>query len=257
MINNKTVNIAAIALLMALITVQITIGLSSWYYALLLFVFTALKAYGSATLSAQFFIKTTCQGGRESGAVAITFDDGPLPGMTDQILNLLNSYQVKATFFCIGKRVVANPEILKKIHEQNHLIGNHSFLHGHLFSLQPAGKIYEELRLTDEAIEKVIQTKPRFFRPPYGVTNPNVAQAILKGNYITTGWSIRSMDTVIKDEEKLFQSVTKKLRAGDVILFHDFSETTVAVLPRVIDHIFKSGLKVVRLDELLNEKPYA
>ncbi len=257
MINNKTVNIAAIVLLMALITVQITIGLSNWYYALLLFVFTALKAHGSATLSAQFFIKTTCQGGRESGAVAITFDDGPLPGMTDQILNLLNSYQVKATFFCIGKRVVANPEILKKIHEQNHLIGNHSFLHGHLFSLQSAGKIYEELRLTDEAIEKVIQAKPRFFRPPYGVTNPNVAKAIQKGNYITTGWSIRSMDTVIKDEEKLFQSVTKKLRAGDVILFHDFSETTIAILPRVIDHIFKSGLKVVRLDELLNEKPYA
>ena len=61
----------------------------------------------------------------------------------------------------------------------------------------------------------------------------------------------------LEDEEKLFQSVTKKLRAGDVILFHDFSETTIAILPRVIDHIFKSGLKVVRLDELLNEKPYA
>lgn len=254
--NNKTVTISTAAILLALITVHIAIGLSLWYYVLLFFVFTAIKAYGSVTLSSEFFIKTRCKGTTQSGSVAITFDDGPLPGMTDRILSILSSYRVKATFFCIGNRVVQNPELLKKIHEQDHLVGNHSFLHGNLFSLQSAEKIHEELRLTDAIIEKTIQVRPRFFRPPYGVTNPNVAKAIRKGNYITTGWSIRSMDTVIRKEEKLFQSVTKNLQAGDVILFHDFSETTIAILPRVIDYIAKRGLKVARLDELLNEKPY-
>lgn len=255
--NNKTVTITTVIILIALITIHLSIGLSLWYYVLLLFVFTGIKAYGSVTLSASFFINTKCKGTIQSGAVAITFDDGPLPGMTDRILSILNTYQIRATFFCIGNRVVKNPELLQKIHEQDHLVGNHSFLHGNLFSLQSAEKINDELRLTDAIIEKTIQVKPRFFRPPYGVTNPNVAKAIRKGNYMTTGWSIRSMDTVIRNEEKLFQSVTKNLQAGDVILFHDFSETTIAILPRVIDYIIKRGLKVARLDELLNEKPYA
>jgi peptidoglycan/xylan/chitin deacetylase (PgdA/CDA1 family) len=98
--------------------------------------------------------------------------------------------------------------------------------------------------------------KPRFFRPPYGVTNPNLARAIRKGSYVTMGWSVRSFDTITPDTEKLFNRVTKQLKGGDVILFHDYCESTIAILPRLLDHINNIGLKVVRLDELLNEKGY-
>jgi len=255
--NNKTINLLAIAILTALVLLHLFIGISLWYYALLVLLFSGIKAYGSVTLSSNFFTPAKCKGDQQSGTVALTFDDGPVPGMTDQILSILQAHHIKAAFFCIGNRVVNNPELLKKIHEQGHLVGNHSFLHGKFFDLQSAEKMSNELQLTDAAIEKTIQVKPRFFRPPYGVTNPSLAKAIKKGNYITTGWSIRSMDTMIKNEEKLFRSVTKRLKAGDVILFHDFSEATIAILPRVIEHIAKHGLKVARLDELLNERPYA
>jgi peptidoglycan/xylan/chitin deacetylase (PgdA/CDA1 family) len=114
----------------------------------------------------------------------------------------------------------------------------------------------EELKKTDHAIEKAICKKPRFFRPPYGVTNPNLAKAIKKGGYITMGWSVRSFDTITKDETKLFERVTQNLKGGDVILLHDYCDSTIRMLPRLLKHIEQIGLKVVRLDVLLNEEAY-
>jgi peptidoglycan/xylan/chitin deacetylase (PgdA/CDA1 family) len=142
------------------------------------------------------------------------------------------------------------------VYEQGHLVGNHTFYHGKLFDLKSAGKMSEELTRTDEAIEKTIGVRPRFFRPPYGVTNPNLASAIRKGNYVTMGWSVRSFDTITPDTEKLFNRVTKQLKGGDVILFHDYCESTIAILPRLLEHVNNIGLKVVRLDALLNENAY-
>ncbi len=254
--NNRNINIVASIILIALIIIHLSTSISLWSYALLLAVLIGIKAYGAAVLSAQFFTKVKFKGKPESNSVALTFDDGPIQGKTERILDILDKYRIKAAFFCIGKRVTENRDLLNRIHQEGHVIGNHSYLHGKLFDLQSADKMGEELRLTNVAVENFIKVKPRFFRPPYGVTNPNLAKAIKKGNYETIGWSIRSMDTVTKDEEKLFKAVTENLKAGDIILFHDFSETTIAILPRVIEFITKNGLKVARLDELLNERPY-
>ena len=83
-----------------------------------------------------------------------------------------------------------------------------------------------------------------------------VAKAVKKGGYKTIGWTIRSFDTFIKDSAVLMKRVTKSLKAGDVILFHDNGNTTLEILPALLDHVSKLGLKIVRLDELLNEKAY-
>jgi peptidoglycan/xylan/chitin deacetylase (PgdA/CDA1 family) len=83
-----------------------------------------------------------------------------------------------------------------------------------------------------------------------------VAKAIGRRNYKVIGWSVRSFDTVIKDQEKLFKRVTRTLKDGDIILFHDHCETTIAILPRLLNHLSKNGLKVVRIDELINERAY-
>ncbi|MBA4055584.1 MAG: polysaccharide deacetylase family protein, partial [Marivirga sp.] len=124
------------------------------------------------------------------------------------------------------------------------------------FDLQTTGRIVKELVDTDQTILKAIGVKPRLFRPPYGVTNPMVASAVKKGGYKTIGWSIRSFDTVIKDSATLLERITKPLKGGDVILLHDYSNTTLEILPALLDHISKVGLKIVRVDELLNEKAY-
>jgi peptidoglycan-N-acetylglucosamine deacetylase len=255
-LNYRSVNIAFLILLVALLILDWRFDISAWYYVPLVVAVIALHTYGSMVVSAQFFVPIKCQGSKTTNNIAITFDDGPLPHMTQKVLSILDRYNVKATFFCIGNRIERHPEILKEIHEQGHLIGNHTFLHGKYFDLQSAAKMSEELKRTDSSIEKAIGFKPRFFRPPYGVTNPNLAKAIKKGGYVTMGWSVRSFDTITPDEEKLFNRVTKQLKGGDVILFHDYCESTIAILPRLLAHINNIGLKVVRLDMLLNEKGY-
>ncbi|HEY8934664.1 MAG TPA: polysaccharide deacetylase family protein [Cyclobacteriaceae bacterium] len=243
-------------LLFAMVVLDWRIDISTWYYVLLFFIYSLIQAYGVVFVSASFFVPIKCKGERISKSVALTFDDGPLPEMTERILTILNDYQVKATFFCIGHRVEKHPEILTKIDSQGHVIGNHTFNHGKFFDLLSAKEMSAELDKTDEAIQNAIQKKPRFFRPPYGVTNPNLAKAIKRGNYITMGWSVRSLDTVAKEDEKLFQRVTKNLKGGDVILFHDYCEITIRILPRVLEYIQKQRLEIVRLDELMGEKAY-
>ncbi|HEY0656450.1 MAG TPA: polysaccharide deacetylase family protein [Chryseosolibacter sp.] len=257
MLKNKTVNIFFV---LALITIMISDNFSEiplWIYLLIILVYSLMQAYGSIVLSAEFFVDVRSSGERSLNQVALTFDDGPIPGMTDQILAVLEHYQVSAAFFCIGNRIKENPTLLTRINSKGHIVGNHSYWHGKLFDLQTAGAIHRELADTNEVIFETLGVRPNFFRPPYGVTNPMVASAIRQGGFKTIGWSIRSLDTVIKDSEKLFKKVSSTVQGGDIILFHDSSESTLAILPRLIEHIQKSGLRIVRLDELLNEKAYA
>jgi peptidoglycan/xylan/chitin deacetylase (PgdA/CDA1 family) len=255
-LNFRSSNIGFIILLIALIILDWQFGISNWYYAALGAIIIALHTYGSIVVSAEFFVPIKCKSNQSNNQIAITFDDGPLPYLTPRVLDILKQYNAPATFFCIGKRIAKHPEILQQVHAQGHIIGNHTFSHGKYFDLQSAGRMSEELKQTDDAIEKAIGFKPRFFRPPYGVTNPNLAKAISRGGYITMGWSVRSFDTITPDAEKLFNRVVNQLKGGDIILFHDYCESTITILPRLLDHINKIGLKVVRLDVLLNEKAY-
>ena len=225
-------------------------------YAIWIVAYLTVVTYGTVILSAQFFVPVKYKGKVSSGAIAITFDDGPIPGKTEKILEVLRFHKVQAAFFCIGNQVADNSTLTKQIHNDGHLIGNHSYWHKGTFDLQPAKKILDELIATDHAIHSAIGLKPTFFRPPYGVTNPMVASAIVKGGYKTIGWSIRSLDTISKDREALFGRVTKSLKSGDIVLFHDYCTITLEILPDFITHVHNHGLKIVRVDQLLNEKAY-
>jgi len=226
-----------------------------WSYGLVILVFLVIQAYGTTVMSAQFFMPAKCKAD-SSGNIALTFDDGPVPGKTEKILEILDSHKATAAFFCIGSRVADNPTLTKRVFDAGHLIGNHSYWHRATFDLQTTRKIEKELLDTDEAIHQAIGMKPNLFRPPYGVTNPMVASAVRKGGYTTIGWSVRSFDTVIRDGEVLKKRITRSLKGGDVILLHDYSDTTLEILPALLDHIASIGLKIVRVDELLNQKAY-
>jgi len=257
MLKAKPVNIIFLVIILLLMAFDWRNVLSPWWYALVAIIYLNIQAYGAAVLSAEFFMPVKFEGDRTSNKIAITFDDGPIPVMTDKILEVLSAHKVPAAFFCIGNRVNDYPALTKKIYDAGHLIGNHSYWHGALFDLQTPAKIAIELIETDSAIENVIHKKPNFFRPPFGVTNPMVASAVKKRGYKTIGWSIRSFDTVTKNGAVLFERVTRSLSGGDIILFHDYSAATLEILPKFLDHVAKLGLKVVRVDELLKEKAYA
>src|SRR5688572_25650017 len=137
-------------------------------YILLGVTYLAITTAGSIILSWQFFIPVKSSGVSQQ-SIAITFDDGPIEGKTEKILEILEKQNIPSAFFCIGNRVDKNPVLVKRIHDEGHLIGNHSYWHAATFDLQLAGTIVKELSDTDASIFKVIGKKPKFFRPPYGV----------------------------------------------------------------------------------------
>jgi len=226
-----------------------------WYISLVV-LYVLMATLGSMVLSLQYFVRVKFKGDSKQPTIAITFDDGPVEGKTEKILDILRQHKVPATFFCIGNRVDKNPAIAKRIFDEGHLLGNHSYWHGATFDLQYAGAIIKELADTDTAIFNAVGKRPKFFRPPYGVTNPMVAKAVVRKNYTVIGWRVRSFDTVIKNPDRLLRRVTKSLKNGDIVLFHDHAEQTTEILPAFLNHAVKLGLKIVSVDELLKEKAY-
>ncbi|HTF21171.1 MAG TPA: polysaccharide deacetylase family protein [Chryseolinea sp.] len=253
---SKTVNWIFVAVMISLVLADQWKDISVWIYVTWCIAYVAVLAYGSSVLSAGYFVPVLWRGAEASGAVALTFDDGPVAGRTDKILDILSQHQAPAAFFCIGKRVEAHPQLVHRMHHAGHLVANHSYFHRVTFDLQSSSSIGAELRTTDLAIERAIGNMPVYFRPPFGVTNPMVGAAVRKGKYTTIGWSIRSLDTVINDRARLLRRITSSLKGGDIILLHDHGPCTVDILSDLLKQISALGLKIVRVDELLNEKAY-
>ncbi|WP_162946468.1 polysaccharide deacetylase family protein [Chitinophaga barathri] len=228
-----------------------------WVILIPLAVATGISAWGASRVDSNYFIKTLCKGDSKEKAVALSFDDGPVENYTPQILDILRKHEISAAFFCIGHRAAAAPELLRRIHSEGHLIGNHSYSHHALFDLYPTFKMKADLQKANDVIEQVIGETPKLFRPPYGVTNPMLARAVKKFDFISVGWSIRSLDTMIKDEDELFERVTKKIKAGDIFLFHDTCAATVKILPALIKKLQREGFAIKRIDELLKIPAYA
>ena len=257
MLNFRNTNIFFIVLLTGLIGVHIQYGLPVYIYPLLFIAFSLIVFWGCYNVGSNFFIKIVCNAETGKKEIAISFDDGPAINYTPRILQVLNTENVKATFFCIGNRIAGNEHILKQIHADGHIIGNHSFSHHFWFDLYSAKKMQEDLKHMDAEMQRVTGVKPKLFRPPYGVTNPNVKKAIIKGGYTPVGWSVRSMDTVIKDEKKLLSRINAGIKPGAVFLFHDTRETSLRILPDFIQEVKKRGYNIVPLDKLLDLQAYA
>ena len=257
MLNFSTTTVVFVTLLIALTGYHFFNHIPAYVFVLFFLVYFSLLFYGSYNVRSGFYIKTISSSKSPKMQVAISFDDGPSPNYTPQILDILKKHNVQAAFFCIGKKIKENEPLFKKVYEEGHIIGNHSYSHDLWFDLFSAGKMTDDLQMMNNAMQKVIGVKPRLFRPPYGVTNPNLKKAIQRGNFIPVGWSIRSMDTVVKDARKLLLKVTGSLKPGAVILFHDTSKATLDILSAFIEQTKAKGYEIIRLDKLLNLEPYA
>ena len=257
MLNFRNTTIFFVVLLFILIGVHIQYGVPVYIYPLLLIVYSLIVFYGCYYVGSNFFIKIVCEAKTDKKEIAISFDDGPGKNYTPEILQILNSENIQAAFFCIGNRIAGNEDIVRQIKEAGHIIGNHSFSLHFWFDLYSAKKMQADLEQMDEAMQAVTGLKPKLFRPPYGVTNPNVKKAIINGGYTPVGWSVRSMDTVIKDENKLLKKINTAIKPGAVFLFHDTSKTTVGVLPKFMQEVKKRGYHIVPLDKLLALTAYA
>src|SRR5450432_3712563 len=257
MLNNRIFNILFILLTGIWILADWQFNLGTSAYGWLLFIYIFILFCGSYFIQWGFFIKSINRSQCNEKWIALSFDDGPISENTALILEILKKTNTEAVFFCIGNKMKTNEILLKKIIQENHLIGNHSYSHHPFFDLFGSSKMQRDIiRMSTECME-ITGKYPVFFRPPYGVTNPNLKKAILKSGFYSIGWSIRSFDTIIKDEKRLLQKILNALKPGAILLLHDTSPITVKMLPVLLQNIKDRGYQVVRLDKMLNLSPYA
>jgi peptidoglycan/xylan/chitin deacetylase (PgdA/CDA1 family) len=231
-------------------------SISYWWFIIPVLLYKTAIIYGSATIQSNFYLKAYNSASTNEKKIAITFDDGPNPIYTSKILSVLSEYRAKASFFVIGKNIDGNERILNEIHNQGHLIGGHSFSHGFFIDFKSTNGFIEEINQTSDLIEKTIGKRPRLFRPPYGVTTPNIATAVKKLKQDVIGWNVRSLDTTTDSAEIIYNRVITQLKPGSIVLFHDTSDKTVEVLKQTLNFAKENGFKVVNVDELLNIQAY-
>jgi peptidoglycan/xylan/chitin deacetylase (PgdA/CDA1 family) len=199
----------------------------------------------------------------EEGAVALTFDDGPDATVTPQVLECLDRHGVKASFFCIGERAHAHPELVREIARRGHSVENHSYRHPYTFAFFGPWRLRREIEAAQDVLTALAGTRPRFFRAPAGLRNPFLDYAVQRLGMRYISWTRRGYDAVQTDPEKVLKRLLRNLAAGDVLLLHDGTPARTAagepvvlmVLPRLLQGIREQGLHPVSLPIAFTNDP--
>ena len=171
----------------------------------------------------------------------LTFDDGPVPGVIEQLLDLLDIHQIKATFFVIGSRAEQNPRLITEIHQRQHDIANHSFSHPEFHKISHAEKILQ-IDKTNQIIKKITGQSCSLFRAPQGRWDIKLLLAMLKKQITAVHWSRDSMDFLKEPAEKIVERFLKQpVKSGDIILFHDDDNACVDALAILIPQWLEQG----------------
>jgi peptidoglycan/xylan/chitin deacetylase (PgdA/CDA1 family) len=192
---------------------------------------------------------------RGSGAqpqVALTFDDGPHPVFTPQVLDILRRHGARATFFCVGLCASAYPDLLARIVEEGHAIGNHTWSHPYLPDLT-RDEVLRQVDATGEVIAKATGTAPVLVRPPYGSRTPDVLRWLAGRDLTTVLWDVDPSDWAAPGSEAIAAEVGRSTTAGSIVLMHDAGgdrTQTVAALPGIVESLLGRDLRLVPVDEL-------
>lgn len=184
---------------------------------------------------------------QEVKKIALTFDDGPHPVYTEQMLEILEAARVPATFFILGQNIEGHEELVKEIAEKGHLIGNHTFHHVQITGL-PAEQAYEEIRKTSELIEELTGKGTEYVRPPFGTWNEGLESDL---DLIPVMWTIDTLDWTTQNVDSIVNHVVKNAGENDIILMHDSYKSTVQATERIIKLLEAKGFEFVTVDEVL------
>lgn len=183
----------------------------------------------------------------EAKRVALTFDDGPSPMYTEKLLDGLRERGVRATFFVIGEKVEGNEEILKRMVEEGHVIGNHTYSHVQLSTIDYETGL-EEIEKTNEAIFDACGVTPKYIRPPFGSWNDKMTMDV---NMTEVLWNVDPLDWQTKDAGIVTKKALRCVEDGSIILLHDIYESSVEAAFQIVDELTKQGYDFVTIDEML------
>lgn len=237
--------------------------MSLWIKAGLSLLLASIPAFGqhAPQHSRQYYESTgqvVWEVDTEQKVVSLTFDDGPDPDNTASILDLLQQYDAKATFFLIGEKVKRNPELAQRAFREGHELANHTYHHLFL-SKKSYGKLEKEIVDTEKAIMEATGSRPTLFRPPGGIYNENLIQLARQHGYVVVLWSwhLDTRDWSRPGVERIVSKVLGKVQNGNIVLFHDYVEggsQTIAALKKILPELQSRGYKMVTVTELLRLK---
>ena len=181
--------------------------------------------------------------------IAITFDDGPHPTDTEELLDGLKERGVHATFFVTGEHAELHPDIIRRMKEEGHLIGNHTYSHIQLRSSNKE-KFRDELIKTNEVVKEIIGEDLIYIRPPYGSWDKSIEKEL---NMFPVLWTIDPTDWSCLSAETVTKRVVKKAKDNGIILLHDYYETSVEAALAIVDELLEEGYEFVTVEEILFE----
>lgn len=184
---------------------------------------------------------------KEHPVLALTFDDGPHSVCTPQLLDGLKRRNIKASFFLMGKNIEGNESIVQRMHEEGHLIGNHTFDHVRLNKLSES-EACNQITKTSNVIYKITGQYPTYVRPPFGEWREGLDCAI---TMLPVFWDVDPLDWNTHDTERIVQKVVGAVQEGDIILMHDSYDSSVKAALQITDILTKQGYDFVTVDRLL------
>lgn len=220
---------------------------------------TVFMVWASASIRSGVYVRAFCGEKTDRKVVYLTFDDGPHPPETERVLDVLRERGARATFFLIGSKVSGNEAVLRRMLEEGHTLGLHTYSHAGTFPLQSFDKMLADVNEGKRAVESVAGKKISLFRPPFGVTNPTISKVIRTLGLQTVGWDVRSFDTMFckSSEHSCKQSgydwyvpvverIMKQVHPGSVILLHDRLDGASELLSLLLDSLAASGYDFTR-----------
>ena len=183
----------------------------------------------------------------EHPKAAITFDDGPDARYTEALLDGLKARKIKASFFLLGEKIEQNPDLVRRMQEEGHLVGNHTYHHVQLDKLSDA-KAREEILKTNNLIYETTGIYPQYMRPPFGAWKKNLELCV---EMMPVFWTIDTLDWKVQNTEQIINSVEKEVKDGSIILMHDEYKTTVEAALKIADSLKEKGYELVTVDELI------
>jgi len=192
---------------------------------------------------------------RDNKAVALTFDAAWGNEDTQLLIDILNKYNVNATFFVVGDWVEKYPESVKALADAGNEIMNHSSDHAHFSSLSRE-EIVSDINACNDKIEAITGVRPTLFRPPYGEYDDNVVSTLKSMDMYTIQWDVDSLDWKDYDAQTIYQRVTSKVQPGSIVLFHNAALHTPEALPSIIEYLIQNGYEIVKVSDLILTENY-
>ena len=218
---------------------------------ILLLLFLLFRTAGIAATGSQRLLSLFSQGEEteeaEKPKIAITFDDGPHPYYTEDLLDGLKERGVVASFFVTGEHAALHPDVIRRMSEEGHLIGNHTYSH---IQLQPGNreKFREELVKTNAVIQEITGKEVIYVRPPYGTWDKELESEL---NMIPVLWNVDPMDWCSDNVSCIVKKVVGKAKENAIILMHDYSESSITAALKVIDELLEEGYLFVTVEEII------